>query len=108
MERITLKPRWVYDIEFSGMEDCSRILITDFDEETITGLAANGEFVTLTRDSIEDIGLSKLDRAEAQIWRAITVLAEDHQAAQRRLDEETRYMGRLESAITTLLEGLTD
>lgn len=38
----------------------------------------------------------------------ITVLVEDHQAAQRRLDEETRYMGRLESAITTLLEGLTD
>ena len=83
MERITLKPRWVYDIEFSGMEDCSRILITDFDEETITGLAANGEFVTLTRDSIEDIGLSKLDRAEAQ-----------------------SYMGRLESAISMLLDGL--
>lgn len=54
------------------------------------------------------IRLAKLDRAEAQIWRAITVLVEDHQAAQRRLDEETRYMGRLESAITTLLEGLTD
>ena len=52
--------------------------------------------------------MAKLDRAEAQIWRAITVLVEDHQAAQRRLDEETRYMGRLESAITTLLEGLTD
>ena len=100
MERITLKPRWVYDIEFSGMEDCRRI--------PITGLAADGEFVTLAKDAIEDIRLAKLDRAEAQIWRAITVLVEDHQAAQRRLDEETRYMGRLESAITTLLEGLTD
>lgn len=90
------------------MEDCRRILITDLDDETITGLAADGEFVTLAKDAIEDIRLAKLDRAEAQIWRAITVLVEDHQAAQRRLDEETRYMGRLESAITTLLEGLTD
>ena len=108
MERITLKPRWVYDIEFSGMEDCRRILITDLDDETITGLAADGEFVTLAKDAIEDIRLAKLDRAEAQIWRASTVLVEDLQAAQRRRDEETRYMGRLESAITTLLEGLTD
>ena len=70
MERITLKPRWVYDIEFSGMEDCRRILITDLDDETITGLAADGEFVTLAKDAIEDIRLAKLDRAEAQIWRA--------------------------------------
>jgi len=51
MERITLKPRWVYDIEFSGMEDCRRILITDLDDETITGLAADGEFVTLAKRS---------------------------------------------------------
>lgn len=108
MERVALKLRWVYDIEFSGLEDCTRILITGLDEETITGLTADGEFVTLAKDAIEDISLAKLDRAEAQIWRTITVLVEDHQAAQRRLDEETRYMGRLESAITMLLDGLDD
>lgn len=108
MDAITVKKRWVYNIECSGMEDVSRILITSFDDDTITGLTDNGDFVTLSKDAIDDIRQARLDRVEERLWRAIIHLVEEREDANRRRNEEARYMDRLDATISTLLKGFTD
>lgn len=110
MDAIVLKKRWVYDIEGAcpEMEDTSRILITGFDDDTITGITDNGNFVTWAKGDINNIQQARLDRVEERLWRAIVHLAEEREDANRRLNEEARYMERLDATISTLLSGFTN